>query len=55
MIDLPEVRQILRQNGLYSDRAQKLNLRGQLPIQLRHAIKADDSNENTDDEHCYEL
>ena len=31
MIDLPEVRQILRTNNLYNDRSQRLNKRGQLP------------------------
>ena len=45
MIDLPEVRQILRDNNLFNERSQKLNRRGQLPTQLRHYIKAEDSNE----------
>jgi len=55
MIDLPEVRQILRDNGYFSSRSQRLNIRGQLPTQLRHSIKAEDSNEETEDEHIYDL
>ena len=31
MIDLPEVRQILRDNDLFTDRSKRLNRRGQLP------------------------
>ena len=50
MIDLPEVRQLLRDNGLYEERAQRLNRRGQLPTKLRHYIKAEDSAVETDDE-----
>ena len=49
MIDLPEVREILRENGLFNDRAKRLNRRGQLPTQLRHYIKAEDSNEASDE------
>ena len=49
MIDLPEVRQILRENGLFNERAQKLNRRGQLPTQLRHYSKAEDSNEESEE------
>ena len=54
MIDLPEVRQILRNNGLLQDRADRLNRRGQLPTKLRHYTKAEDSNVETDDEEKYE-
>lgn len=54
MIDLPEVRQILRDNELIADRAQRLNRRGQLPTKLRHYNKAEDSNLETDDEDLYE-
>ena len=54
MIDLPEVRQILRDNELIADRAQRLNRRGQLPTKLRHYNKAEDSNQETDDEDLYE-
>ena len=54
MIDLPEVRQLLRDNNLYSARAQRLNRKGQLPTQLRHAIKAEDSNEDTEDDEKYD-
>lgn len=50
MIDLPEVRQILRDNNLFHERSQKLNRRGQLPTQLRHYIKAEDSNEQSDEQ-----
>ena len=54
MIDLPEVRQLLRDNNLYNSRAQRLNRKGQLPTQLRHAIKAEDSNEDTEDDEKYD-
>ena len=54
MIDLPEVRQLLRDNNLYTSRAQRLNRKGQLPTQLRHAIKAEDSNEDTEDDEKYD-
>lgn len=53
MIDLPEVRQILRDNDLFNARALRLNRRGQLPSQLRHFTKAEDSNEDTEDEDLY--
>lgn len=49
MIELPEVRQILRDNNLLGTRAKRLNRRGQLPTQLRHYIKAEDSNEISDE------
>ena len=55
MIDLPEVRQILRDNGLFSDRSLRLNRRGQLPTKLRHFTKAEDSGDDTEDEEKYEL
>ena len=54
MIDLPEVRQILRDNDLFSIRSQRLNRRGQLPTQLRHCIKAEDSGEDTEDDAQYD-
>ena len=54
MIDLPEVRQILRNNNLLQERSQRLNRRGQLPTKLRHYTKAEDSNEETEDEDKYE-
>ena len=54
MIDLPEVRQILRDNNLFNDRAHRLNVRGQLPGKLRHFIKAEDSGVDTEDEALYE-
>ena len=50
MIDLPEVRQLLRDNKLYGERADKLNRRGQLPTMLRHSMKNEDSNEEDDEE-----
>ena len=50
MVDLPEVREILREFGYFNERSQRLNRRGQLPSQLRHSIKAEDSNEETEDE-----
>ena len=50
MIDLPEVRQLLRDNGLYDVRAEKLNRRGQLPTMLRHYIKCEDSNDEEEDD-----
>ena len=53
MVDLPEVRQILRDTGFYNERSHRLNRRGQLPRQLRHANKAEDSNELTEDEDLY--
>ena len=53
MKDLPEVRQILRDNGLYYD-TMKLNRRGQMPTKLRHFTKAEDSDIDTDDEAQYE-
>lgn len=54
MIDLPEVRQILRDNGLMEERATRLNRRGQIPTKLRHYTKAEDSNEETEDEDKYD-
>lgn len=54
MIDLPEVRQILRDNDLYNTRSQRLNRRGQLPTQLRHSIKAEDSGDDTEDDAQYD-
>lgn len=53
MIDMPEVREILRENNIIDKRAKRLNRRGQLPTQLRHFIKAEDSNEETEDEEMY--
>lgn len=53
MVDMPEVRQILRDTGFYNLRSNRLNRRGQLPTQLRHSIKAEDSNEATEDEELY--
>ena len=50
MIDLPEVRQLLRDNNLFDVRSQKLNRRGQLPTMLRHYMKCEDSNDEEDDE-----
>lgn len=50
MIDLPEVRQMFRDNGLYNVRANQLNKRGQLPTMLRHYMKCEDSNEESDEE-----
>ena len=55
MIDLPEVRQLLRDNGLYDIRAKRLNRRGQLPTKMRHFIKAEDSGIDTDDEDQYDM
>ena len=55
MIDLPEVRQILRDNDMLNFRAQRLNRRGQLPTKLRHFTKAEDSDGDTEDEEKYEL
>lgn len=54
MIDLPEIRQILRDNGFFNERSQRLNRRGQLPTKLRHYHKAEDSNEDTSDEELYD-
>ena len=54
MIDLPEVRQILHDNGLFDHRSQRLNRRGQLPTKLRHFIKAEDSLDETEDEDQYD-
>ena len=54
MIDLPEIRQILRDNGLFTNRSQRLNRRGQLPTKMRHFIKAENSNHETEDEDQYE-
>ena len=50
MVDLPEVRQLLRDNGLFNERSQRLNRRGQLPTKLRHFIKAENSSDDTEDE-----
>ena len=50
MIDLPEVRQLLRDNGLYDNRAEMLNRRGQLPTMLRHYMKCEDSNDEEESE-----
>lgn len=54
MVDMPEVRQVLRDTGFYGDRAHRLNRRGQLPSQLRHSMKAEDSGEDTEDAELYE-
>ena len=54
MIDLPEVRQLLRDSGLYDHRSQRLNRRGQLPTKLRHYNKAEDSNVETSDDDLYD-
>ena len=54
MIDLPEIRQILHDNGLFNERAQRLNRRGQLPTKLRHFSKAEDSMDETEDEDQYD-
>ena len=53
MIDLPEVRQLLRNNKLFDERSQRMNRRGQLPTKLRHFIKAENSSDNTEDEDMY--
>jgi len=50
MSDLPEVRQILRDADIMQGRAARLNRKGQLPSQLRHQVKVEDSNEDTDEE-----
>ena len=55
MIDLPEVRQILRDYGLTNTRSQRLNIKGQLPTKLRHFTKAEDSADETEDEDQYEM
>ena len=54
MIDLPEIRQILHDNGLFNERSQRLNRRGQLPTKLRHFSKAEDSMDETEDEDQYD-
>ena len=54
MIDLPEVRQLLRDNGLFNESSQRMNRRGQLPSKLRHFTKAEKSDEDTEDDDQYE-
>ena len=55
MMDLPEVRQILRDNLLEGEtQIRTMNHRGQFPEQLRHQIKAEDSSEDTEDEFLYQ-
>lgn len=54
MVDLPEVRQLLRDNGLFSDRSQRMNRRGQLPTKMRHYTKAENSADDTEDDDQYE-
>ena len=44
----------MRDENYYNMRAQRLNKKGQLPEKLRHAIKAEDSDENTEDDEKYE-
>ncbi len=48
-----EVRDLLTENNLIGSRAKRLNRRGQLPTQLRHFIKAENSDEDTEDEDQY--
>lgn len=55
MNDLPEVRQILRDNGLADIRSKRLNRKGLLPRQLRHFQKVEDSSEDTDEEGVEQL
>ena len=55
MIDLPEVRQLLRDNGLFTERSQRLNRRGQLPTKMRHFIKAENSGDETEDDEQYDM
>lgn len=47
MVDLPDVRTMIRKSGYSQNRARKLNRRGQLPQQLRHAAKQEDSEVET--------
>ena len=58
MIDLPEVRQILRDNDIVNKTSQplaeRLNRRGQLPTKLRHYNKAEDSFSDTEDDELYD-
>lgn len=54
MVDLPEVRQLLRDNGLFSERSQRMNRRGQLPTKMRHFTKAENSADDTEDDDQYE-
>ena len=55
MIDLPEVRQLLRDNNMFTERSQRLNRRGQLPTKMRHFIKAENSDDDTEDDEQYEM
>lgn len=50
MADLPQVRQILRDSGLVDKAAKRFNRMGQLPRQLRHFQKVEDSSEDTDED-----
>ena len=50
MADLPEVRQILRSNGLADIRSERLNRKGQLPRQLRHFQKVENSSEEDEED-----
>lgn len=50
MVELPEVRQIIRENGFSDERSKSLNSRGQLPRALRHLQKVEYSSDDTDDE-----
>ena len=54
MIDLPEVRQLLRDNELVAERFKKLNRRGQLPTKMRHFKKAENSDVETSDSDQYD-
>lgn len=54
MMDMPEVRQLLRDAHILDSRATRLNRRGQLPTKLRHFIKCEDSDEDTEDDGLYE-
>ena len=55
MIDLPEVRQLLRDNNMFTERSQRLNRRGQLPTKMRHFIKAENSDDDTEDDEQYDM
>lgn len=50
MIDMPEVREILRSTKFDPLELQRLNRRGKLPSQLRHYTKAEDSISEDEDE-----
>ena len=40
---------------MFTERSQRLNRRGQLPTKMRHFIKAENSDDDTEDDEQYDM